>query len=265
MAAANQIKAAKTVLAAVKNADDEASDEAAENVTSVYDLDGLEAGTITLTDDGYAYDVDGVQGDAASIEEALEAIKDETGNADLVTSEAIASRRRAHLRKNLKIARREARRIRVSDRRRTSASRNASKKVAEQWVQLTPGYDYLDDVAGAHGLAVKGWTPTDNSIEGNVYLFEDGTYGFDDVDGNAEDGFKTLNEAKNALLKAYGRKTVFSQAGRTSASRMNVNRKAALTAARKAALAAARKKAAAKTPSIVQRSAAAIKPGFELI
>lgn len=259
VAAANQIKAAKIVLAAVKKADEEAeeAEEApAEDVTPVYDLDGLEAGTITPTDDGYSYDVDGVQGDADSVEEALEAVKDETGNDGLVTSEAVASRRRARLRKNLKIAERKARQIQASDNRK-AAVRKSTKKVAEQWVQLTPDYDYFDDVEGAHGRAVKGWAPTDNTIEGNVYQLEDGTYGFDDVDGNSKDGFKTLDEAKNALLKAWGREPISSHASRTSSVDMK--------AARKAALAAARKKAAAKTPSIVQRSAAAAKPGFELI
>lgn len=259
VAAANQIKAVKIVLAAVKKADEEAeeAEEApAEDATPVYDLDGLEAGTITPTDDGYSYDVDGVQGDADSIEEALEAVKDETGNDGLVTSEAVASRRRARLRKNLKIAERKARRIQASDNRKATV-RKPTKKVAEQWVQLTPDYDYFDDVEGAHGHAVKGWAPTDNTIEGNVYQLEDGTYGFDDVDGNSKDGFKTLDEAKNALLKAWGRKPVSSHANRMSSADMK--------AARKAALAAARKKAAAKTPSIVQRSAAAVKPGFELI
>lgn len=260
VAAANQIKAVKIVLAAVKKADEEAEEPVeeapAEDATPVYDLDGLEAGTITPTDDGYSYDVDGVQGDADSVEEALEAVKDETGNDDLVTSEAVASRRRARLRKNLKIAERKARRIQASDNRKATV-RKSTKKVAEQWVQLTPNYDYFDDVEGAHGRAVKGWAPTDNAIEGNVYQLEDGTYGFDDVDGNSKDGFKTLDEAKNALLKAWGRKPVSSHANRMSSVDMK--------AARKAALAAARKKAAAKTPSIVQRSAAAVKPGFELI
>ena len=256
VAAANQIKAVKIVLAAVKKADEEAEEAPAEDATPVYDLDGLEAGTITPTDDGYSYDVDGVQGDADSIEEALEAVKDETGNDGLVTSEAVASRRRARLRKNLKIAERKARQIQASDNRK-AAVRKPTKKVAEQWVQLTPDYDYFDDVEGAHGRAVKGWAPTDNTIEGNVYQLEDGTYGFDDVDGNSKDGFKTLDEAKNALLKAWGRKPVSSHASRMSSVDMK--------AARKAALAAARKKVAAKTPSIVQRSAAAVKPGFELI
>lgn len=259
VAAANQIKAAKIVLAAVKKADEEAeeAEEApTEDVTPVYDLDGLEAGTITPTDDGYSYDVDGVQGDADSVEEALEAVKDETGNDDLVTSEAVASRRRARLRKNLKIAERKARRIQASDNRKATVSKS-TKKVAEQWVELTPNYYYFDDVEGAHGHVVKGWAPTDNTIEGNVYQLEDGTYGFDDVDGNSKDGFKTLDEAKNALLKTWGREPVSSHASKTSSADMK--------AARKAALAAARKKAAAKTPSIVQRSAAAVKPGFELI
>lgn len=258
VAAANQIKAAKIVLAAVKKADEEAeeAEAPAEDVTPVYDLDGLEAGTITPTDDGYSYDVDGVQGDADSVEEALEAVKDETGNDDLVTSEAVASRRRARLRKNLKIAERKARQIQASDNRKATVSKS-TKKVAEQWIQLTPGYDYLDDVEGAHGRVVKGWGPTDGIIEGMVYQLEDGTYGFNDINGNLKDGFKTLDEAKNALLKAWGRKPVSSHASRMSSADMK--------AARKAALAAARKKAAAKTPSIVQRSAAAVKPGFELI
>lgn len=259
VAAANQIKAVKIVLAAVKKADEdaeEAEEAPAEDATPVYDLDGLEAGTITPTDDGYSYDVDGVQGDADSIEEALEAVKDETGNDGLVTSEAVASRRRARLRNNLKIAERKASRIQASNHRKATV-RKSTKKVAEQWVQLTPNYDYFDDVEGDHGRAVKGWAPTDNTIEGNVYLLEDGTYGFDDVDGNSKDGFKTLDEAKNALLKACGRKPVSSHTSRMSSADMK--------AARKAALAAARKKAAAKTPSIVQRSAAAVKPGFELI
>lgn len=258
VAAANQIKAAKIVLAAVKKADEEAeeAEEApAEDVTPVYDLDGLEAGTITPTDDGYSYDVDGVQGDADSVEEALEAVKDETGNDDLVTSEAVASRRRARLRKNLKIAERKARRIHASDRRKATVSK-PTKKVAEQWRQLTPSYDYFDDVEGDHGRIVKSWAPTDGTIEGMVYQLEDSTYGFNNVNGNFKDGFKTLDEAKNALLKAWGRKPVSSHASRMSSVDMK--------AARKAALAAARKKAAAKTPSIVQRSAA-VKPGFELI
>ena len=204
VAAANQIKAVKIVLAAVKKADEEAEEAPAEDVTPVYDLDGLEAGTITPTDDGYySYDVDGVQGDADSVEEALEAVKNETGNDGLVTSEAVASRRRARLRKNLKIAERKARRIQASDRRK-AAVRKSTKKVAEQWKQLDTDYESL-----------------------------------------------------NALTKARGRKPVSSHANRMSSVDMK--------AARKAALAAARKKAAAKTPSIVQRSAAAVEPGFELI
>ena len=207
VAAANQIKAVKIVLAAVKKADEEAeeAEEApAEDVTPVYDLDGLEAGTITPTDDGYySYDVDGVQGDADSVEEALEAVKNETGNDGLVTSEAVASRRRARLRKNLKIAERKARRIQASDRRKATVCKS-TKKVAEQWKQLDTDYESL-----------------------------------------------------NALTKARGRKPVSSHANRMSSVDMK--------AARKAALAAARKKAAAKTPSIVQRSAAAVEPGFELI
>jgi hypothetical protein len=268
VAAANQIKAVKIVLAAVKKADEEAeeAEEApAEDVTPVYDLDGLEAGTITPTDDGYSYDVDGVQGDADSVEEALEAVKDETGNDDLVTSEAVASRRRARLRKNLKIAERKARQIQASDRRKATASKS-TKKVAEQWMQLevddnytgNNDYPHADDYwEEAHGRVVKAWGPTDRTIHGNVFQREDGTYGFEDNLGDDWSGFKTLDEAKNALLRAFEREPVSSHASKTSSADMK--------AARKAALAAARKKAAAKTPSIVQRSAAAVKPGFELI
>lgn len=268
VAAANQIKAVKIVLAAVKKADEEpeeAEEALAEDVTPVYDLDGLEAGTITPTDDGYSYDVDGVQGDADSVEEALEAVKDETGNNGLVTSEAVASRRRARLRKNLKIAERKARQIQASDNRKATASKS-TKKVAEQWVQLDVDDDYhnnndyphADDYwEEAHGRVVKVWGPTDRTIHGNVFQREDGTYGFEDNLGDDWSGFKTLDEAKNALLRAFEREPVSSHASRTSSADMK--------AARKAALAAARKKAAAKTPSIVQRSAAAVKPGFELI
>lgn len=268
VAAANQIKAAKIVLATVKKADEEAeeAEEApAEDVTPVYDLDGLEAGTITPTDDGYSYDVDGVQGDANSVEEALEAVKDETGNDDLVTSEAVASRRRARLRKNLKIAERKARRIQASDNRKATVSK-PTKKVAEQWMQLEVDDDYpsnndyphADDYwEDLHGRVVKAWRPTDRTIHGDVFQREDGTYGFEDNFGDDMSGFKTLDEAKNALLRAFEREPVSSHASRMSSADMK--------AARKAALAAARKKAAAKTPSIVQRSAAAVKPGFELI
>jgi hypothetical protein len=184
-----------------------------------------------------------------------------------VTSEAVASRRRARLRKNLKIAERKARRIQASNHRKATV-RKSTKKVAEQWVQLTPNYDYFDDVEGAHGRAVKGWAPTDNTIEGNVYQREDGTYGFFDYSSDTasdyvgdyaieKNGYKTLNEAKNGLLRSLDLAPVSSHASRMSSVDMK--------AARKAALAAARKKAAAKTPSIVQRSAAAVKPGFELI
>lgn len=267
VAAANQIKAVKIVLAAVKKADEEAEeaeDAPAEDVTPVYDLDGLEAGTITPTDDGYSYDVDGVQGDADSVEEALEAVKDETGNDGLVTSEAVASRRRARLRKNLKIAERKARRIQTSDNRKAAVSK-PTKKVAEQWMQLDLGEDEVPDDfedfeygMDLHGRVVKAWGPTDRTIHGDVYQFEDGTYGYEDNFGDRTFGIKTLDEAKNALLKAWGRKPVSSHASKRSSVDMK--------AARKAALAAARKKAAAKTPSIVQRSAAAaVKPGFELI
>lgn len=263
VAAANQIKAAKIVLAAVKKADEEAeeAEEApAEDVTPVYDLDGLEAGTITPTDDGYSYDVDGVQGDADSVEEALEAVKDETGNDDLVTSEAVASRRRARLRKNLKIAERKARQIQASDNRKATVSK-PTKKVAKQWMQLKVDkdfYDEDDDYGRApHGRVVKAWRSTDRDFPGDVYQFEDGTYGYEDCFDNKAYGLRTLDEAKNGLLSSYEIEPVSSHASRTSSVDMK--------AARKAALAAARKKAAAKTPSIVQRSAAAVKPGFELI
>lgn len=263
VAAANQIKAVKIVLAAVKKADEEAeeAEEApAEDVTPVYDLDGLEAGTITPTDDGYSYDVDGVQGNADSVEEALEAVKDETGNDGLVTSDAVASRRRARLRKNLKIAERKTHRIQASDHRKATVSKS-TKKVAEQWMQLEVGEDYLYDdfeyEKDLHGRIVKAWGPTDRTIHGDVYQFEDGTYGFEDNFGDRTYGIKTLDEAKNGLLRAFEREPVSSHASRMSSADMK--------AARKAALAAARKKAAAKTPSIVQRSAAAVKPGFELI
>lgn len=260
VAAANQIKAAKIVLAAVKKADEEpeeAEEAPAEDVTPVYDLDGLEAGTITPTDDGYSYDVDGVQGDADSVEEALEAVKDETGNDGLVTSEAVASRRRARLRKNLKIAERKARQIQASDNRKATVSKS-TKKVAEQWMQLDIDGPH-DDIYGedVHGPVVRAWGPTDRSMYGDVYQFEDGTYGYEDYLGPERAGIKTLDEAKNAFLRNYERGPVSSHASRTSSVDMK--------AARKAALAAARKKAAAKTPSIVQRSAAAVKPGFELI
>lgn len=332
VAAANQIKAAKIVLAAVKKADEEAeeAEEApAEDVTPVYDLDGLEAGTITPTDDGYSYDVDGVQGDADSVEEALEAVKDETGNDDLVTSEAIASRRRARLRKNLKIAERKARRIQASDRRKATVSK-PTKKVARQWRQLNVEGGYQGHGEKDHGRIVRDWCSTSENIPGEVYQREDGTYGFMDfssdhsVDDDISDyvieknGYKTLNEAKNALLRSLDLAPVSSHASRTSSVDMKASRKAAndrvddecikynvdyydpshewvydpengqakffdskeealnyakknarasvdMKAARKAALAAARKKAAAKTPSIVQRSAATVKPGFELI
>lgn len=332
VAAANQIKAAKIILAAVKKADEEAeeAEEApAEDVTPVYDLDGLEAGTITPTDDGYSYDVDGVQGDADSVEEALEAVKDETGNADLVTSEAVASRRRARLRKNLKIAERKARRIQASDNRKATA-RKSTKKVAEQWIQLDGEPGYQGHGEKDHGRIVRGWGPMNENILGDVYQREDGTYGFFDyscdhsIDDDISDyvieknGYKTLNEAKNGLLRSLDLAPVSSHASRTSSVDMKAARKAAndsvddecikynvdyyepshewvydpengqskffdskeealnyakknarasvdMKAARKAALAAARKKAAAKTPSIVQRSAATVKPGFELI
>lgn len=271
VAAANQIKAAKIILAAVKKADEEAeeAEEApAEDVTPVYDLDGLEAGTITPTDDGYSYDVDGVQGDADSVEEALEAVKDETGNDDLVTSEAVASRRRARLRKNLKIAERKARRIQASNNRKATA-RKSTKKVAEQWIQLDGEPGYQGHGEKDHGRIVRGWDPMNENILGDVYQREDGTYGFFDyscdhsIDDDISDyvieknGYKTLNEAKNGLLRSLDLAPVSSHISKTSSVDMK--------AARKAALAAARKKAAAKTPSIVQRSAAAVKPGFELI
>lgn len=270
VAAANQIKAAKIVLAAVKKADEEAEEveEApAEDATPVYDLDGLEAGTITPTDDGYSYDVDGVQGDADSVEEALEAVKDETGNDGLVTSEAVASRRRARLRKNLKIAEREARRIQASDNRKATVSKS-TKKVAEQWIQLSGEAGYQGHGEKDHGRIVRGWRSTNRNIRGEVYQREDGTYGFFDYSSDTasdyvgdyaieKNGYKTLNEAKNGLLRSLDLAPVSSHASRMSSVDMK--------AARKAALAAARKKAAAKTPSIVQRSAAAVKPGFELI
>lgn len=271
VAAANQIKAAKIVLAAVKKADEEAeeAEEApAEDVTPVYDLDGLEAGTITPTDDGYSYDVDGVHGDADSVEEALEAVKDETGNDDLVTSEAIASRRRARLRKNLKIAERKARRIQASDNRKATVSK-PTKKVARQWIRLDGEAYYQGHGEKDHGRIVRGWHSTSENIPGEVYQREDGTYGFFDyscdhsVDDDVSDyaieknGYKTLNEAKNGLLESLELAPVSSHASRMSSANMK--------AARKAALAAARKKVAAKTPSIVQRSAATVKPGFELI
>lgn len=332
VAAANQIKAAKIVLAAVKKADEEAeeAEEApAEDVTPVYDLDGLEAGTITPTDDGYSYDVDGVQGDADSVEEALEAVKDETGNDGLVTSEAVASRRRARLRKNLKIAEREARRIQASDHRKATASKS-TKKVARQWIRLDGEAYYQGHGEKDHGRIVRSWRSTSENILGEVYQREDGTYGFFDysydhsVDDDVSDyvieknGYKTLNEAKNGLLRSLDLAPVSSHASRTSSVDMKAARKAAndrvddecikynvdyyepshewvydpengqskffdskeealnyakkkahasvdMKTARKAALAAARKKAAAKTPSIVQRSAATVKPGFELI
>ena len=272
VAAANQIKAAKIVLAAVKKADEEAEEPVeeapAEDATAVYDLDGLEAGTITPTDDGYSYDVDGVQGDADSVEEALEAVKDETGNDGLVTSETVASRRRARLRKNLKIAEREARRIQASDNRKATVSK-PTKKVARQWRQLNVEGGYQGHGEKDHGRIVRDWRSTSENIPGEVYQREDGTYGFMDfssdhsVDDDISDyvieknGYKTLNEAKNGLLRSLDLAPVSSHASRTSSVDMK--------AARKAALAAARKKAAAKTPSIVQRSAAAVKPGFELI
>lgn len=271
VAAANQIKAAKIVLAAVKKADEEpeeAEEAPAEDVTPVYDLDGLEAGTITPTDDGYSYDVDGVQGDADSVEEALEAVKDETGNDGLVTSEAVASRRRARLRKNLKIAERKARRIQASDNRKATVSKS-TKKVARQWIRLDGEADYQGHGEKDHGHIVRAWRSTSENIPGEVYQREDGTYGFFDyscdhsVDADVSDyvieknGYKTLNEAKNGLLESLELAPVSSHASRMSSANMK--------AARKAALAAARKKAAAKTPSIVQRSAAAVKPGFELI
>lgn len=271
VAAANQIKAAKIVLAAVKKADEEpeeAEEAPAEDVTPVYDLDGLEAGTITPTDDGYSYDVDGVQGDADSVEEALEAVKDETGNDDLVTSEAVASRRRARLRKNLKIAERKAHRIQASDNRKATVSK-PTKKVARQWIRLDGEAYYQGHGEKDHGRIVRSWCSTSENIPGEVYQREDGTYGFFDyscdhsVDDDVSDyaieknGYKTLNEAKNGLLESLELAPVSSHASRMSSANMK--------AARKAALAAARKKAAAKTPSIVQRSAAAVKPGFELI
>ena len=333
VAAANQIKAAKIVLAAVKKADEEAEEPVeeapAEDATPVYDLDGLEAGTITPTDDGYSYDVDGVQGDADSVEEALEAVKDETGNDGLVTSETVASRRRARLRKNLKIAEREARRIQASDNRKATVSK-PTKKVARQWRQLNVEGGYQGHGEKDHGRIVRDWRSTSENIPGEVYQREDGTYGFMDfssdhsVDDDISDyvieknGYKTLNEAKNGLLRSLDLAPVSSHASRMSSVDMKAARKAAndrvddecikynvdyyepshewvydpengqskffdskeealnyakknartsvdMKAARKAALAAARKKAAAKTPSIVQRSAAAVKPGFELI
>lgn len=330
VAAANQIKAAKIVLAAVKKADEEAeeAEEApAEDVTPVYDLDGLEAGTITPTDDGYSYDVDGVQGDADSVEEALEAVKDETGNDDLVTSEAVASRRRARLRKNLKIAERKARQIQASDNRKATVSKS-TKKVAEQWRQLNAETCYQGHGEEDHGRIVRAWRSTNENIRGKVYKREDGTYGFMDYSSDSasdyigdyaieKNGYKTLNEAKNGLIRSLELEPVSSHISKTSSVDMKAARKAAndrvddecikynvdyyepshewvydpengqskffdskeealnyakkkarasvdMKAARKAALAAARKKAAAKTPSIVQRSAA-VKPGFELI
>lgn len=275
VAAANQIKAVKIVLAAVKKAEEEAEEEAeeaeetlAEDATPVYDLDGLEAGTITPTDDGYSYDVDGVQGDADSIEEALEAVKDETGNDGLVTSEAVASRRRARLRKNLKIAERKARRIQASDNRKATA-RKSTKKVARQWIQPNAEGGYQGHGEKDHGRIVRDWRSTSENIPGEVYQREDGTYGFmdyscdhavDDYVGDyviEKNGYKTLNEAKNGLLRSLDLAPVSSHISKTSSADMK--------ASRKAALAAARKKAAAKTPSIVQCSAAAVKPGFELI
>lgn len=262
VAAANQIKAAKIVLAAVKKADEEAeeAEEApAEDVTPVYDLDGLEAGTITPTDDGYSYDVDGVQGDADSVEEALEAVKDETGNDDLVTSEAVASRRRARLRKNLKIAERKARQIQASDNRKATVSK-PTKKIAEQWMQIAvSGLDDYRFSEEEHGRVVKAWCPTDRTLPGRVNMHEDGTYGYEDGLGNGVDGLKTLDEAKDILLRNAERRKAFLR-DYYEKRKSSVDMKAA----RKAALAAARKKAAAKTPSIVQRSAA-VKPGFELI
>jgi hypothetical protein len=134
-------------------------------------------------------------------------------------------------------ARQRPRRWWDSDNRKATVSK-PTKKVAEQWMQLTPGYDYLDDIEGANGRIVKSWAPTDGTIEGMVYQLEDGTYGFNNVNGIFKDGFKTLDEAKNALLKAWGRKPVSSHANRMSSVDMKAARKVAL---------------------------AAVKPGFELI
>lgn len=234
VAAANQIKAVKIVLAAVKKADEEAEEPVeeapAEDATPVYDLDGLEAGTITPTDDGYSYDVDGVQGDADSVEEALEAVKDETGNDDLVTSEAVASRRRARLRKNLKIAERKARRIQASNHRKATV-RKSTKKVAKQWMQLKVDKDFKDEDndygRAPHGRVVKAWRSTDRDFPGDIYQREDGTYGYDDGWGNQVNGLKTLDEAKNGLLSSYEREPISSHASRTSSVDMKAARKAA--------------------------------------
>lgn len=241
VAAANQIKAVKIVLAAVKKADEEAGEPVeeapAEDTTPVYDLDGLEAGTITPTDDGYSYDVDGVQGDADSVEEALEAVKDETGNDGLVTSEAVASRRRARLRKNLKIAERKARRIQASDRRKATVSKS-TKKVAEQWIQLSGEASYQGHGEKDHGRIVRGWRSTNRNIRGKVYQREDGTYGFMDYSSDTasdyvgdyaieKNGYKTLNEAKNGLLRSLELEPVSSHASRMSSVDMKAARKAA--------------------------------------
>lgn len=234
VAAANQIKAVKIVLAAVKKADEEAEEPVeeapAEDATPVYDLDGLEAGTITPTDDGYSYDVDGVQGDADSVEEALEAVKDETGNDDLVTSETVASRRRARLRKNLKIAEREARQIQASDNRKATVSK-PTKKVAKQWMQLKVDKDFKDEDNDygrtPHGRVVKAWRSTDRDFPGDIYQREDGTYGYDDGWGNQVNGLKTLDAAKNGLLSSYEREPISSHASRTSSVDMKAARKAA--------------------------------------
>ena len=185
-----------------------------------------------------------------------------------MTSEAVASRRRARLRKNLKIAERKARRIQASNHRKATV-RKSTKKVAEQWIQLDGEAYYQGHGEKDHGRIVRGWRSTSENIPGEVYQREDGTYGFFDyscdhsVDDDVSDyaieknGYKTLNEAKNGLLESLELAPVSSHASRMSSANMK--------AARKAALAAARKNAAAKTPSIVQRSAAAVKPGFELI
>lgn len=239
VAAANQIKAVKIVLAAVKKADEEAeeAEAPAEDVTPVYDLDGLEAGTITPTDDGYSYDVDGVQGDADSVEEALEAVKDETGNADLVTSETVASRRRARLRKNLKIAEREARRIQASDNRKATVSKS-TKKVAEQWRQLNVETCYQGNGEKDHGRIVRAWRSTNENIRGKVYQREDGTYGFMDYSSDSasdyigdyaieKNGYETLDEAKNGLLRSLELEPVSSHASKTSSADMKAARKAA--------------------------------------
>lgn len=108
--------------ASIKKAEDEDFDAPAEADKPVYDLDGLEAGSIKQEDDGtYSYDVDGATGDGFTTEdEALDAVKDETGNDGLVTSDAVASRRRAHLRRDLKKASRIAASVRRTEARKAS-------------------------------------------------------------------------------------------------------------------------------------------------